>query len=133
MTAYLLDTNHLSPLVTLGHSLRNKILAQVQAGDSFAIAAPALNEFLFGIATVPRAKTNLLEWESLRRSFIFYAIDEIDAQRAFELRINLRQRGRQLEVVDSFIAAIALRYDLHLLTTDQDFVTIPDLKLDNWW
>jgi serine/threonine protein phosphatase PrpC len=64
VTAYLLDTNHLSPLVTLGHSLRNKILAQVQVGDSFAIA---------------------------------------------------------------------LRYDLHLLTTDQDFVTIPDLKLDNWW
>lgn len=62
MAHYLLDTNHLSPLVTMEHPLRARVLRQIQAGDHFAIAAPALTEFLFGIPSVPRARQNLAEW-----------------------------------------------------------------------
>ncbi len=69
MTSYLLDTNHLSPLVTLDHSLRNRVLQQINAGDLFAVAAPALNEFLVGIGTARRALQNWQEWEALRPSF----------------------------------------------------------------
>lgn len=50
MAEYLLDTNHVSPLVTLEHPLRDKILARLQAGDIFSIIFPALHEFLFGIS-----------------------------------------------------------------------------------
>jgi predicted nucleic acid-binding protein len=75
MTSYLLDTNHLSPLITLDHPLRNKVLLQIKAGDLFAIAAPALNEFLFGIGIAKRAQQNWQEWEFLRPSFIYYRID----------------------------------------------------------
>lgn len=32
----------------------------------------------------------------------------------------------------SLIAAVALRYDLTLLTTDKDFSAIPQLKQENW-
>lgn len=35
MTDYLLDTNHLSPIVTIEHPLRQKIITQLQAGDTF--------------------------------------------------------------------------------------------------
>ena len=132
MTAYLLDTNHLSPLVTIGHPLRTRVLTQRQAGDQFTLTAPVLNELLFGIATVPRAQANLKEWVSLQMGFICYAVDQADAKRAFDLRLSLRQRGWQLELVDSFTAAIALRYDLTVLTADQDFKGVPYLKVENW-
>jgi hypothetical protein len=33
MANYLLDTNHASPLVTIGHPLRNKILGSVDISD----------------------------------------------------------------------------------------------------
>jgi len=129
---YLLDTNHASPVVTINHPLRERIRLRYQAGDMFAIAAPGLNELLFGIATLPRAQANLREWEYLKPEFIFYGIDPIDAEEAFKLRWSLRQQGRQLELVDSFIAIVALRYDLTLLTKDKDFLAILHLKQENW-
>lgn len=132
MSAYLLDANHLSPLVTVGHPLRELILSRCQAGDVFAIAAPVLNEFLFGIAIIPRAQQNLREWEHLREEFIYYGVDAADAEEAFRLRLHLRQQGRQLDLVDSFVAVVALRYGLTLLTTDKDFSTVPHLQQENW-
>ncbi len=132
MTAYLLDTNHASPIVTVGHPLRAQILTHYQAGDTFALVAPVLNEFLFGIATLPRAQNNLREWERIKQDFIFYAVDAADAEKAFWLRLLLRQAGRQLELVDAFVAITALRYDLVLLTKDKDFLAVPELKQENW-
>jgi len=96
------------------------------------MAAPGLNELLFGIATLPRAQANLREWEYLKPEFIFYGVDASDAEEAFKLRLSLRQQGRQLDLVDSFVAAVALRYDLTLLTKDKDFLVVPQLKQENW-
>ncbi len=132
MTNYLLDTNHISPLVTIEHPLRGKILAQLQAGDTFSIATPALSEFLFGIGTLPRAKQNLREWERIKRDFKYYSVDQIDAEQSAKLRLALHQHGWQLGIIDSLIAVIASRNDLILLTTDKDFRAISDLKQENW-
>lgn len=127
---FLLDTNHISPLVTIGHPLRKTVLACTES--QFSIAAPALNEFLFGISILPRAIQNLKEWERLKYDFNIYSIDQADAELSAKLRISLRQQGWQLGIIDSLIAVVALRYNLTLLTTDKDFSMIPDLKQENW-
>jgi predicted nucleic acid-binding protein len=132
MTNYLLDTNHISPIITLEHPLRHKILAQLQAGDTFSIATPALSEFLYGIGTLPRARRNLREWERIKQDFEYYSVDQTDAEQSAKLRLALRQRGWQLGIIDSFIAVVALRNDLVLLTNDKDFGAISELKQDNW-
>jgi predicted nucleic acid-binding protein len=87
---------------------------------------------LFGIGLLPRANQNLAEWRRLRPDFNCYIPDENDAEQAAELQISLRHRGLQLETVDALIAAVALRYDLTLLTRDRDFNSIPQLKKENW-
>jgi predicted nucleic acid-binding protein len=132
MATYLLDTNHLSPLVTIDHPLRVKVLRQNQLGDHFAVAAPSLTELLFGIQTVPRAQQNLLEWHRLRPIFLFHQIEPVDAELAATLQLGLRKRGRQLQTVDALIASVVLRYDLILLTTDQDFQAVAGLPQENW-
>jgi tRNA(fMet)-specific endonuclease VapC len=132
MTHYLLDTNHASPLVTIGHPLRQRILGGLQDGHTFAICVPALAETLFGISLLPRAKENRAEWSRLRPFLPCYVPDEHDAEHAADLRVALRRQGRQLETVNSLIAVIALRNDLTLLTTDGDFKPIPQLKRENW-
>ena len=133
MTEYLLDTNHISPLVTSGHPLRTKILSQLQTtGDQFSIATPALHEFLFGIRLIPRAVENLQAWSELKGLFKYYHVDPSTAEQSAQLRVSLRQQGRQLEAIDSFMAVIAVRYDLILLTTDKDFQVVPDLRYENW-
>jgi predicted nucleic acid-binding protein len=55
MADYLLDTNHASPLVTLSHPLRQRILQSLNDGDNFATCVPVVAETLFGIALLPRA------------------------------------------------------------------------------
>lgn len=66
MPNYLLDTNHASPLVTLGHPLRERVLQRLDAGEGFAICVPVLAETLFGIGILPRAAQNLVEWQRLQ-------------------------------------------------------------------
>ena len=132
MTNYLLDTNHLSPLVTPGHSLRAKVFEHVQLGDQFAIAAPAFNEFLFGIGVALRSIQNWREWELIRDDFVYYDLNVVFAEEAAKLRIILRKQGRQLEAIDSMLAVTALGNNLTLLTTDKDFFAVPNLKQENW-
>ncbi len=129
---YLLDANHLSPLVTPGHELRGRMLKRLQFGDRFAIPLPALTEFLYGIQVLPRVKANLAEWNRLQDSFIYYKLDRADAHEAARLQVALRRRGRQLATVDALIATVALRYGLTLLTTDRDFEPIQQLRQENW-
>jgi predicted nucleic acid-binding protein len=132
MTNYLLDTNHASPLITLGHPLRKRVLHRLDEGDSFAICVPVLAETLFGIGMLPRAAQNLAEWERLKPLLPCYIPDETDAEFAAELQVSLRRHGWRLATVDALIAAVALRYDLTLLTADQDFQAIPRLQHENW-
>ena len=132
MTDYLLDTNHASPLVTLDHPLREYVLGRFDQADTFAICTPIVTELLFGLRGLPRATRNLVEWRRLRLKFRFYATDETDAEVAAELQVSLRNKGQQLKTVDALIAAIALRYDLILLTTDKDFGAVPNLRCENW-
>lgn len=133
MTNYLLDTNHLSTMVTETHPVRLRIQRKLRFGETFAIATPTLTEMLYGIQMIPRAKQNMADWQKLSVIFDYYAIERVDAEQAAALQVSLRLRGWQLATVDALIAAIALRYDLTLLTGDNDFDGIPGLLHENWF
>lgn len=107
-------------------------MQQHAAEDTFHIAVPALTEMLFGIRTLPRAERNLQDWQRFEDLFTFHSIEKQDAEYASLLQATLRRRGRQLHTVDALIAAIALRYHLTLLTTDQDFQAVVGLAQENW-
>jgi len=132
MARYLLDSNHLSPLVTPGHRFRSILQEQQQSGDSFHVAVPALAEMLYGIQTLPRAVRNLENWQAIEGLFTYYQIEKQDAEYAADLQVVLRRQGRQVATIDALIAAVALRYNLILLTTDQDFRAIPGLPQRSW-
>lgn len=132
MGSYLLDTNHASPLVTIGHPLRAKVLERRERGDIFALCVPVITETKFGIGILPRAKSNLEEWQRLQPLLATYALDVNDAELAVDLQLALRKTGWQLGSFDALIAAVALRYALILLTTDRDFQAVEGLQVENW-
>src|SRR5215218_10181522 len=105
MVAYLLDTNHASPLVTRGHPLRQRVRDRLVGADTFAICVPVLTETLFGISLLPRALQNRVEWARFQPLLPCYVPDEADAAAAATLQLALRRRGRQLATVDALIAA----------------------------
>ena len=61
MTQYLLDTNHASPLVTLDHPLRARVLSAIRSDDIFALTTANLAELWYGIHALPRAPQNQLD------------------------------------------------------------------------
>lgn len=134
--SYLLDTNHLSPLVTPKHRLRQRVIQALAAGESFGICLPCITETIFGIGLLPRAKQTRVEWEALLPNFHIYVPDLQDAKDAAELQIALRKQGWQIETVDATIAIVAaivaVHYQLTLLTTDKDFTAVPGLLIENW-
>lgn len=65
--------------------------------------------------------------------FDYYAIERSDAEQAATLQVTLRHQGWQLATVDALMAAIALRYDLVLLTADNDFNRVTGLQYENWF
>ena len=93
MAHYLLDTNHLSPLVTLSHPLRHRVYASLESGDTFALATPSVAEFLFGIRLLPRAAENLAEWERIRTDFLYYPIDVADADGSWVMSDSAKIRS----------------------------------------
>lgn len=121
MTHYLLDTKHLSPLITTGHSLRRRVEQQVDNGDTFTVPTIVVSEFLFGIGNLPRAKQNQQEWQKLRSRLVYTELDLELAEEAAILRLSLRKTGWQLKLIDALIAVTALRGGFTLLTTDKDF------------
>lgn len=82
MASYLLDTNHASPLVTLQHPLRQRVMSAQQAGHEFAICVPVLNELWYAISLLPRAAQNRAEWLRLRQTITCYVPDESDGMDA---------------------------------------------------
>lgn len=132
MARYLLDTSHASPLVTWDHPLRQKFLRRVETGDFFAICLPVLVETMFGIGIIPKAKRNLIEWNSLRPTLPCFVPNEDDGIAAADLQIRLRKSGVQLFTNDALIAITGLRNNLVVLSTDGVFKRIPELKTENW-
>jgi predicted nucleic acid-binding protein len=49
-----------------------------------------------------------------------------------KLATDLRAAGRALTALDHLIAAIARRHDLTLFTADDDFTSVPALRVENW-
>ena len=129
---YLLDSNHAATLVTTSHPLRKRVMDRMASGDRFWTCVPVVTETVFGLGMLPRATENLTEWSRLEVLMPCLRPGQREARLAGELQVTLRRRGWQLATVDALIAVVALRSDLVLLTTDKDFLAVPDLRHENW-
>ena len=89
---FLLDTNHASRLVSLGHPLRARVVLQASKGDGFYLAAPVLTELIFGFLELPRSKYNLEIWAGVESTLTLLPLLPEDARAAAELRQVLRQK-----------------------------------------
>ena len=128
MSGFLLDTNHASRLVRRREPLRARLL--VRPFD-FHLCPVVLAEVRHGLTRKNLTKF-LAEWDRLAPRLTWLPIDWEDAARAADLQTTLESNGRQLALPDALIAAVAIRYDLTLLTADGDFAGVPGLRVENW-
>jgi predicted nucleic acid-binding protein len=124
----ILDTNALSAFVDGDAGVGEVLRRQARA----AIPVIVLGEFRNGIAE-SRHRSAYEAWlESQLPRFDVLAVTDETAVAYAALRVTLRRSGRPIPANDAWIAALALQHRLPILSRDQHFDVVPDLKRTSW-
>jgi tRNA(fMet)-specific endonuclease VapC len=127
-------------LVTENRILRQQITGRVRLSDgegiaALAVAIPTVGELYFGAYNSGRVEANVARV----RAFLsppgpqVLRMDEPAAEQFGRLKAMLRGEGRLISDIDLFVAGVALRHGLTVLTNNiGHFEQILDLPLENW-
>jgi predicted nucleic acid-binding protein len=124
MTTYLLDT---SVIIDVLNGKRNRdalLRSLLSQGDLLACCAVNISEVYGGMRPKEEAKT-----ESLLQSLEYYEINWDVAKQAGLLKRDYSKKGQALSLSDTTIAAVALEYNLTLITDNVKDYPMPQLKL----
>jgi tRNA(fMet)-specific endonuclease VapC len=132
MMRYLLDTNHLGEAIGRVSLVRDHIQQLHRRGIVFGTCAPVLCELLVGVVLRKDAAKARQRLDRLLHVVRVWPIDVAIASRYAEVYHELRKAGRALSQVDILLAAMARHLNAILLTTDQDFQSLPALQTENW-
>jgi tRNA(fMet)-specific endonuclease VapC len=125
---YLLDTNIIIALFANEASVLNNL---AQAEEIF-IPSIALGELHYGARKSGRSQENM---ERLEEFVVKSIVIECNADTAYkygDVKNKLRIKGRPLPENDMWIAALALQYDLILVTRDAHFQEVESLRTIYW-
>ncbi|MDM8558077.1 type II toxin-antitoxin system VapC family toxin [Candidatus Parabeggiatoa sp. HSG14] len=132
LTDVLMDTNTVSAMLKQDKQVLKNVM----------LANTAKRKIFFNTITYYETKRGLLATQATRKMTEFNKIrqryemlgtdNEAVLDKASEIYANLKQQGRLLPDADIFIAAVALTYNLTLVTADNHFDRIKDLKVENW-
>ena len=128
---FLLDTNIVSFILKDPNGQVAGRLLRTRRQD-VSLSSVVEAELQFGAERMP-ADARL---RSLLRVFLgnisILPWDSICAQQHARMRAAREGKGKPLGFADSMIAAHALALDLVLVTNDNDFAHVPNLKLQDW-
>ena len=124
MTSYLLDTSIIIDVLN-GKRERGKLLQDLLTqGDLLACCPVNISEIYAGMRPKEEAAT-----ESFLQSLDFYKITWDVAKLAGLLKRDYSKKGQTLSLPDTTIAAVALEYNLTLITDNTRHYPMPELKL----
>ena len=134
---FLADTNLLSESQQL--QPEQKVLDWISANeDQLFLSAISIAEIRAGISALDsgRKRAKLAAWfdavrEQYRDSIL--AFDEATALRWGDLNAELRRKGRNLPLEDSYLAATALQHDLVLVTRNEKDFSGSGVTVFNPW
>lgn len=124
----IIDTNALSAFLD-GEPAVGEILRRQQRA---ALPVIVLGEFRYGIAGSRHRKTYEAWLESSLSGFELLAITEATTIPYAYLRSTLKQLGRPIPANDAWIAALAIQHGLPILSRDEHFDVLPDLRRISW-
>jgi predicted nucleic acid-binding protein len=124
MTTYLLDTSVIIDILN-GRRNRDALLKGfLDQGDLLACCPVNISEVYAGMRPKEEAAT-----EAFLQSLDFYEITWDVARQAGLLKRDYSKRGQSLSLPDTTIAAVAMEYNLTLITDNVRPYPMPQLKL----
>lgn len=125
---YLLDTNAIIALQRENEALK-KLLRS--ATDVF-VPVVAVGELYYGAYKSQRVEANRKELAAFITNRVVLNVDTNTADVYGQLKQALRAKGRPIPENDIWIAALAVQYDLTLMTDDAHFAVVDNLKWQGW-
>ena len=129
-TRYLLDTNTVSHLIKRHPQAIQRLLAVPM--HSMGISAITAGELAFGLAKRPEAVALRAAVHEFLRRVDVLPWDADVAQTYGQLRAQVQSEGIGLSALDMQIAAHALHVQAILVSSDQAFGRLTQLKHENW-
>ena len=124
----ILDTNALSAFVD-GDAGVGEILRQQGRA---AIPVIVLGEFRYGIAESRHRRAYEAWLAAELPHFDVLAVTDDTAIAYATLRVALRRSDRPIPANDAWIAALALQHRLPVLSRDQHFDAVPNVRRQSW-
>ena len=124
----ILDTNALSAFVDGDAAVGVVLRHQARA----CIPVIVLGEFRYGIALSKHRAAYELWVDSQLRHFDILPVTEETAASYAALRVTLKQKGQPIPANDAWIAALALQHRLPVLSRDQHFDAVPQIRRQGW-
>lgn len=125
---YLLDTNIVIALFATDVGVQTKLEA---AGEVF-ISSIVFGELYYGARKSGRVEANVQRVDELLASGAVLDCDGETAGHYGLVKHDLKLKGKPIPENDLWIAALALQYDLILVTRDAHFQEVPNLKIERW-
>jgi tRNA(fMet)-specific endonuclease VapC len=129
----MLDTNTVSDIVTGRSAAARARLLALRDGEAVCVSAITEGELRNGIAKLSHASTRRLGMEAFLDHAHVLAWGRAEAQVYGLLRQKLRAIGTPLQPMDMLIAAHSIAAGAWLVTRDQAFSHVTDLRgIENW-
>ncbi len=125
---YLLDTNAIIALQRENEALK-KLLST--ATDVF-VPAVAVGELYYGAYKSQRVEENRKNVAAFVANRVVLNVDADTADVYGQVKQALRAKGRPIPENDIWIAALAIQYDLTLITDDAHFDEVDNLNWQGW-
>ena len=125
---YLLDTNIVIALFAEDHSVQKHM---AKAGEIF-IPATVIGELFFGAFKSGRPKVNTARIENFAVYNTVLACDIGTSRKYGHIKNLLHKKGHPIPENDIWIAALAIEHDLTLISRDEHFKEIAELKRAVW-
>ncbi len=129
---YLLDTDHCVAILRR-HPLATARFAMLAQEDELYLSVISAAELFYGAALAQEPSQVAAQIATLCNQVAVLDLDLEAAKEYGRLKADLRRQGKLIEDNDLYIASIALRYGLTLLTHNQEHYTrIQGLPLMDW-
>lgn len=125
--SYLLDTNAIIAMMN-----SNPKIAPILLEATIYLPLIGIGELYFGAQNSVRIAENLKRVEEVRIKYTVLDCNYETARVYGEISAQLSKKGRPIQHNDIWIAALALQYDLTVLTQDKGFEYIDTLKRKTW-
>jgi tRNA(fMet)-specific endonuclease VapC len=125
---YCLDTNI---VISLFAGDKN-ILAKLVPVNEVFISSTVLGELYYGTLKSVRIDDNLKRVNDFATGCTILTCDAETAEEYGRIKAELSRKGKMVPENDIWIAAVTRQYDLTIVTKDEHFSFIENLKMTDW-